>query len=147
MFFDTKNLKIIFSLNRQIKKSLVMMLDAFLCVFTLWLAFYLRFEEFFLLKDIGLTLILLTIFLAIPIFWVCGLYKSLFRYSGISDLPIISLSVALYGLIFFSIISLFGITGVPRSIGVIQPLLLFVLLITKRFSFKYVLTNLFNKLR
>jgi FlaA1/EpsC-like NDP-sugar epimerase len=135
----------IFSLHRYSKRGIAITTDIFLCVFTLWLAFYLRLEELVLLKDIGLTPILLTIFLAIPIFWVSGLYRTLFRYSGISILSTISLSVTVYGLIFFSIISLYGITGVPRSIGVIQPVLLFVFLITKRFSLKYLLTGSFNK--
>jgi FlaA1/EpsC-like NDP-sugar epimerase len=116
----------IFSLHRYSKRGIAITTDIFLCVFTLWLAFYLRLEELVLLKDIGLTPILLTIFLAIPIFWLSGLYRTLFRYSGISILSTISLSVAVYGLIFFSIISLYGIAGVPRSIGVIQPVLLFV---------------------
>jgi len=136
----------IFSLHRYSKRGIAITTDIFLCVFTLWLAFYLRLEELVLFKDIGLTPILLTIFLAIPIFWVSGLYRTLFRYSGISILSTISLSVTVYGLIFFSIISFYGITGVPRSIGVIQPVLLFVFLITKRFSLKYLLTGSFNKL-
>ena len=135
----------IFSLHRYSKRGIAITTDIFLCVFTLWLAFYLRLEELVLFKDIGLTPILLTIFLAIPIFWVSGLYRTLFRYSGISILSTISLSATVYGLIFFSIISLYGIMGVPRSIGVIQPVLLFVLLITKRFSLKYLLTGSFNK--
>ena len=135
----------IFSLHRNSKRGIAIATDTFLCVFTLWLAFYLRLEELVLFKDIGLTSILLTIFLAIPIFWVSGLYRTLFRYSGISILSTISLSVLFYGLIFFSIISLYGITGVPRSIGVIQPILLFVFLITQRFFLKYLLTGSFNK--
>jgi FlaA1/EpsC-like NDP-sugar epimerase len=135
----------IFLIHRYTKRGIAITTDVFLCVFTLCLAFYLRLEELVLLKDIGLTPILLTIFLAIPIFWLSGLYRTLFRYSGISILSTISLSVAVYGLIFFSIISLYGITGVPRSIGVIQPVLLFVLLIIKRFSLKYLLTGSLNK--
>src|SRR6056300_448458 len=135
----------IFSLHRYTKRGIAITTDAVLCVFTLWLAFYLRLEELVLFKDIGLTSISLTIFLAIPIFWLSGLYRTLFRYSGISILSTISLSVAVYGLVFFSIISLYGITGVPRSIGVIQPILLFVFLIIKRFSLKYLLTGSFNK--
>ena len=90
----------IFSLHRYSKRGIAIATDAFLCVFTLWLTFYLRLEELVLFKDIGLTLILLMIFLAIPIFWVTGLYRTLFRYSGISILSTIFLSVVVYGLIF-----------------------------------------------
>ena len=54
--------KKIFSLSRILKRGLAITLDLFLCVFTLWLAFYLRLEEFVLLKNIGVTPILLTFF-------------------------------------------------------------------------------------
>ena len=135
----------IFSLHRYFKRGIAIITDIFLCLFTLWLAFYLILEEFILLKNIGLTLIFLTIFLAIPIFWVNGLYRTLFRYAGLYILTSISISVAIYGLIFFSIISVYGMTGVPRSIGVIQPVLLYISLLICRFFGKYFLTGTFNK--
>lgn len=64
----------IFLLHRYSKREIAITTDASLYVFTLWLAFYLRLEELVLFKDIGLTPILLKIFLAIQIFWVGGLY-------------------------------------------------------------------------
>ena len=135
----------IFSLHRYFKRGIAIITDIFLCLFTLWLAFYLKLEEFILLKNIGLTPIFLTIFLAISIFWVNGLYRTLFRYAGLYILTSISISVAIYGLIFFSIISVYGMTGVPRSIGVIQPVLLYISLLICRFFGKYFLTGTFNK--
>ena len=145
MLFNKKFSEKIFSLNRYSKKGMAIFSDIFLCVFTLWLAFYLRLEEFVLLKDIGLTPILLTTLLAIPIFWITGLYQTLFRYAGLSILSTISLSVTVYGLIFFLIISLYGMQYVPRSIGIIQPVLLFTFLVLKSFAVKYLLTGSFNK--
>ena len=135
----------IFSLSRFSKRGLAIITDAFLCVFTLWLAFYLRLEEFVLFKEIGLTPILLTFLLTIPIFWSTGLYKTLFRYAGSSIFSNISISVIIYGLIFFSLISIYGIKDIPRSIGIIQPLLLYVFLIISRFLTKYLLIGSFNK--
>ena len=73
----------LFSLHRYSKRGIAIFIDMFLCLLTLWLAFYLRLEEFVLLKNIGLIPIFLTFFLAIPIFWVNGLYRTLFRYPGL----------------------------------------------------------------
>ena len=101
MLFSKKFSDKIFSVNRYSKIGIAILTDIFLCIFTLFLAYYLRLEQFILLKDIGLIPILITILLAIPIFWVIGLYRSLFRYAGLSILSIISLSVFIYGLIFF----------------------------------------------
>ena len=50
-----------------------------------------------------------------------------------------------YGLFYFLIIGVYGIDGVPRSIGVIQPMLLFFSHISLRLAFKYLLKkNLFS---
>ena len=137
----------LFSLHRYSKRGIAIFIDMFLCLLTLWLAFYLRLEEFVLLKNIGLIPIFLTFFLAIPIFWVNGLYRTLFRYAGLSILTTISVSVSIYGLIFFSIITLYGIIGVPRSIGIIQPVLLYISLIICRFYAKYFLTGSLDKFK
>ena len=137
----------LFSLHRYSKRGIAIFIDMFLCLLTLWLAFYLRLEEFVLLKNIGLIPIFLTFFLAIPIFWVNGLYRTLFRYPGLSILTTISVSVSIYGLIFFSIITLYGIIGVPRSIGIIQPVLLYISLIICRFYAKYFLTGSLDKFK
>ena len=146
MFFYNKNFsEKIFSLSRFSKRGIAITTDIFLSIFTLWIAFYLRLEEFVLFKDIGLTPILITILLTIPIFWLTGLYRTLFRYAGLSIFSSISLSVFIYGLIFFSIISIYGVKDTPRSIGVIQPILLYVFVIISRFLTKYLLIGSFNK--
>ena len=129
LFYNKKLSDEIFSFSRFSKRGVAIITDVFLCIFTLWLAFYLRLEELVLLKDIGLTPILLTILITIPIFWITGLYRTLFRYAGLSIFSNISLSVFIYGLIFFSIISIYGVKDVPRSIGVIQPILLYIFVI------------------
>ncbi|WP_440691966.1 polysaccharide biosynthesis protein [Candidatus Pelagibacter sp. HIMB1695] len=145
LFYNKKFSEEIFSLSRFSKKSVAIITDVFFCVFTIWLAFYLRLEELVRLKDIGLTTIFLTILLTIPIFWITGIYRTLFRYAGLSIFSTISLSVFIYGLIFFSIISMYGVKDVPRSIGVIQPMLLYLFIIASRFLAKYLLTGSFNK--
>ena len=94
MLIYTKNFSDkIFSLSRFSKRGLAILTDIFLCILTLWLAYYLRLEEFVLLKDIGITPILLTILLTIPIFWFTGLYRTLFRYAGLSIFSAIFLSL------------------------------------------------------
>jgi FlaA1/EpsC-like NDP-sugar epimerase len=144
-FYNKKLSEEIFSLTRFSKRGIAITTDAFLCVFTLWLAFYLRLEELILLKELGLIPILLTFLLTIPIFWLTGLYRTLFRYAGLSIFSNISSAVLIYGIIFFLIISIYGVKNVPRSIGVIQPVLLYIFVLISRFVAKYLLTGSFNK--
>jgi FlaA1/EpsC-like NDP-sugar epimerase len=48
-----------------------------------------------------------------------------------------------YALLYFSLISIYGIKGIPRSIGIIQPILLFLSISATRVSIKFLfLSNL-----
>ena len=141
----TKN---ILYLNRYLKRFIAISTDIILCTFTVWFAFYLRLEELILLKEIYLLPILISIILAIPIFWVFGVYRTLFRDAGLSILSNIALASFFYLIIFFLIISVYGIFGTPRSIGIIQPILLFLAIAGARsvakFLFNTSLNNLYN---
>jgi FlaA1/EpsC-like NDP-sugar epimerase len=139
-----KILEKIIYLDRYIKNFIAIVTDIFFCVLSLYIAFYLRFEETFSFDDIGLTIILLTILISTPIFWLIGFYKTLFRHAGISILYKISLSTVFYGIIFFSIISLYSFDNTPKAIGILQPMILYILLLSSRLFLKYFLTGTLN---
>ena len=145
-FYNYQISKNIFSLNRYVKRALAILVDIMICIITFWLALYLRLEEFILFKNLNLTPVILSILIAIPIFWIFGLYRTLFRYAGLSIFFTISISTFVYGLIYFFIISVYGLENIPRSIGIIQPVLLFVGIIASRFLLKYLLTGTFQSL-
>ena len=121
-FEFTKN---IISLHRYSKRIITIISDSALCVLCTWLAFWLRLEELILLKDFNYIPVVISLSLALPIFWLFGLYRTIFRYSGLSIIFTILSSISIYGLIYFLVIGVYGIKGVPRSIGIIQPMLLF----------------------
>ena len=142
--FNKNISKQLLSLGRYTKITIAITADVLVCVLAVWLAFFIRLEELILLKDISFTPVLLSVVLAIPIFWIFGVYRTLFRYAGLSILNTISLSTFVYGLVYFSIISIYGIKDVPRSIGILQPVLLFIGVLSSRFFTKYLLTGTFN---
>ena len=135
-----KMMKNILLLPRYAKRITAIILDIGLCILCTWLAFYLRLEEFVKINDTTIVPILLSIFLAIPIFWLLGLYRAIFRFTGLSIFFSTSIAVFIYGLLYFSIIGIFGIQNVPRSIGLIQPLLLFFGIISSRLLIKHLLS-------
>ena len=71
-------------LPRYIKRTAVIFFDLALCVLCTWLAFYLRLEEIIPLNEVTSTASLLSILFSIPIFWIYGLYREIFRYTGLS---------------------------------------------------------------
>ena len=115
----------IINLPRYIKRIIAIILDVGICVLCTWIAFYLRLEEFIKISDTSILSVLISISLAIPIFWLLGLYKSMFRFEGLAIVVTIAVATLTYGFFYFIVIGIFGVQGIPRSIGIIQPLLVF----------------------
>lgn len=105
----------------------MLLFDALLCVLTLWLAVCLRLETWVPVIEPLQRVALLSVLLALPVFAHFGLYRAIFRYVGLSAFFAIGKAMAIYALVFAALVSCMGVVGVPRSVGVIQPLLFLVL--------------------
>ena len=67
----------IINLPRYTKRVIAILIDIGLCIFCTWLAFYLRLEEFVKINDVTTLAVEISILIAIPIFWLMGLYKTI----------------------------------------------------------------------
>jgi len=114
----------ILGLPRLAKRFVVLTVDLGLCILTVWLAYYLRLGEFVSLSGNALWTVGASIGLALPIFIVLGLYRAIFRYSGWPALLAVARAIGIYGLLYASIFTAIGVSGVPRTVGIIQPILL-----------------------
>ncbi|WP_151448080.1 polysaccharide biosynthesis protein [Lacisediminimonas profundi] len=114
----------VLALPRLAKRLLVLIVDASLCALTVWLAFYLRLGEWTSMRGDGMQALLASIGIALPIFIVSGLYRAIFRYSGWPALLAVTKAILVYGLAYATIFTAIGMHGVPRTIGLIQPILL-----------------------
>ena len=89
------------ALPRALKRLIVLLVDASLCVIAVSLAFYLRVGEWVPLSANAayqpLLPTLVSLGLALPIFVAFGLYRAIFRYSGWPALVTVGKAVGLYG--------------------------------------------------
>ena len=143
----------ILSLRRYSKQTIAIITDVTLCVLCTWFAFTVRSEYWLALKprlevsilfsDFNLGSALISAMIAIPIFWLFGLYRTIFRYTGFSIFFTILMSSCVYGILYFSI-AVYGIKLVPRPIGFFQPMLLFFAILSSRLGVRYVFINNFG---
>jgi len=138
----TKN---IIYLHRYTKRIIAIIVDVGLCIFCTWLAFYLRLEELVRINDVTTLAVGISILLAIPVFWLMGLYKTIFRFQGSSIIFTVFIATLTYALMYFSVIGIYGIQGIPRSIGIIQPILLFLVISASRITIKFLFLSNFKK--
>jgi FlaA1/EpsC-like NDP-sugar epimerase len=138
----------ILAMPRPAKRVVVLSVDAALCVLTVWLAFYLRLGEWVRLAGDSywqpLWAVVVSLAVALPIFVVNGFYRAIFRYSGLSALMTVMKAIAVYALLFASVFTAFGVDGVPRTVGLIQPMLLLLTVVASRMLARFWLGCLYR---
>jgi FlaA1/EpsC-like NDP-sugar epimerase len=113
---------------RRVKQLVVLLADACMGVVAVWAAYSLRLDALhwpYSIHQWGPYV--LAPVLAAPIFWRNGLYRAVFRHSGMAAMRALVVAVSLYAVLFFGILMAMGWPDVPRSIGLLQPLILMVL--------------------
>lgn len=138
-----RTLRWLLQLSRGVKASLLLVSDAVLCILAVWIAFSLRLGVWDLWSPAVLTAIVASLAAWLPIFALNGVYRSVLRFVGTRTMLGIAASCLLMSLVlsaFFSTVS-----GVPRTIGVLQPMVFATLLMVSRLFARYVLFDLLNQ--
>ena len=107
---------------RTAKRLVVVALDVVLALLATWIAFTLRLDTLHWPTGAQWWVYGLTPTLAVPVFVRFGLYRAIFRYTGQAALQATGQAVMLYGLMLLGILLWQRWPGVPRTLGVLQPL-------------------------
>ncbi|MFC5461626.1 polysaccharide biosynthesis protein [Massilia niabensis] len=131
------------ALPRPAKRLLALAVDTVICAMCVWLAFGLRLESWGLVDEARLTAVGVAVGVALPLFVVSGFYRAIFRYSGQAALIALVKACVAFGIVYFVLFSLIAVDGVPRSLGVNVPVLLFVMVGASRLLARYWLGGMY----
>jgi len=127
------------NIDRKKKFIILLLYDIFAVSIAYYLSFYLRLGKFDLSNHYKLFIASLPVVVLTQVmtFWVLGLYKSVIRYANFSTalgfIKIVTLSI----LVSITVSYLFSYRSMPRSIFVIDWMLLVFLVSGVRFSFRF----------
>ncbi|HUE79336.1 MAG TPA: nucleoside-diphosphate sugar epimerase/dehydratase [Sphingomicrobium sp.] len=125
------------SRTRTTKRWIVMLVDAGLCATTCYLAIFLRLG-FLPQRDTPYGLMVaVSVVLALPVFSAMGMYREIFSQTGVRAIVAAGRACLVYALPFATIFTYIGVWGIPRTISVIQPILLFVSIAGSRIFARY----------
>ena len=129
----------IIGLSRRSKQLILMLVDSVLAVFALLSSFALRLEGWIWPQDELFWLVFGSPILIIAIFYSFSLYQSVTRFSGLKSLFSISLAATLYSTLWGLIGYMVGFEGTPRSVIIINWLVILILILGSRIFARWVL--------
>lgn len=120
------------ALPRAWKRTIAIGVDVALCALTVWVAYYIRLGVFVPMNGRPMLAIALSAALATPVFAAFGLYRIVFRHAGAHAVASCAAACVVYGLGYSAIVTAYGFERVPRTIGLLQPVLLFIAVAASR---------------
>lgn len=120
--------------DRNTKISIVILIDIILSILATLFSFVVRLdlETIFIFSLNQIYPFIISIIIFTPIFYFLKIYDAIFRYFNLASLQSLSLSTLIYAVPYFFVIYFYSFQGVPRSIGIIQPLFFIIFLLSSR---------------
>ena len=139
------NYRAILEWSRATKRLVVVTLDVILGLFAMWLAFTLRLDKLHWPVGLQWAVYALGPLLSVPIFVRFGLYRAIFRYTGMAALTVTAKAVGIYTVWLFILLQWMQWMQwevIPRSIGILQPLVFLLLVGASRSVARFWLAGL-----
>jgi FlaA1/EpsC-like NDP-sugar epimerase len=116
-------------------------LDCAISVLALWLAISVKNEELFIFRENSLAITFASL-LIIPIGVMFGVYRPIGYHLTRNYVKLLSLTFLVYGLFFASVCLFSYPLGIPRSVGIIQPLFAYGLTLLVRVLYEKIYSSL-----
>lgn len=114
-------------LPRAAKRPIAIVIDGVLLLAATWIAFSLRLDTLHRPQGAEWAAYAAAVTIALPVFSYFGLYRTIYRYSGMGSLVDIAQAVLVYACLYALALFWFKFPGVPRTLSAMQPVLALVL--------------------
>jgi FlaA1/EpsC-like NDP-sugar epimerase len=133
------------NLDRRAKKIIAFLVDSVICAAAIWLAFSLRLGDWQLWNAPIRNVLVVSFLLWPPIFLASGVYRSIFRFAGSGSISDLARAISILLFLMTLILTVIGLPGVPRTLGVLVPILFFLALVMSRIVVRYIISDLLDQ--
>ena len=116
------------NLPRPAKRILLLAVDVGLCVAAVWTSFYLRLGYWPNNNFDPWTPSIAAVLIGIPIFIRSGFYRAILRYTGLAAFSSFAVAITVFSIPYSALFTFYGLPQVPRTIGIIAPVMIFILI-------------------
>lgn len=138
-------LAILLDWGRPAKRALVMIMDGLLCVAAVWIAFSLRLGEWTLWNKPIIVTSLVALICWYPAAFINNIYRAIFRYAGSGMMLNLVKASLMMTVPMVLIFMLLVFPGVPRTMGLLQPMVFLLLLVLSRVVARYLFTDILSQ--
>ncbi len=129
--------RVLLNTPRRVKQLSVVMADLCMGWVSVLVAVNFRFESSVPLGSMHVWLFAVAVGFFLPIFMVTGLYRAIFRYTGLQVVFSLNKALTLYTALYMTVFTLIGVSSVPRSLGLAQPMVFAFLVMSSRLFVRY----------
>lgn len=133
------------NLDRRAKKSIAFLVDSVICAAAIWLAFSLRLGDWQLWNGPIRNVLIASFLFWPPIFLASGVYRSIFRFAGSGTITDLARAISIFLFLMTLVVTVIGLPGVPRTLGILVPILFFLALVMSRIVVRYIISDLLGQ--
>lgn len=133
------------NLDRRAKKIIAFSVDSVICAAAIWLAFSLRLGDWQLWNAPIRNVLIASFLLWPPIFLASGVYRSIFRFAGSGTITDLARAISIFLFLMTLVVTVIGLPGVPRTLGILIPILFFLALVMSRIVVRYIISDLLGQ--
>ncbi|UIP07364.1 polysaccharide biosynthesis protein [Erythrobacter sp. SDW2] len=131
--------------TRGQKRLTVLALDLVLLVQSVWMAYSLRMGEWAFWNDPILKFGGTALAVMLPAFIWSGVYNTIFRYAGVGMLRTLVRAFLIYTAVLAAVFTFYGIPTVPRTLGLLQPMLFFIFVAASRVIIRALIVDVLER--